>query len=119
MSQSSASVYRPNWASLDDLPAPSPDTAYWVCRRPPAEVLGALLEEFTGVYLDHAVVAQVELPNRRTSYPLPAVIKTWPARRTDALLAVILQMELDSQPAAFITTAINDLTNPQPNKETP
>ncbi len=117
MSESIASVYRPDCACLDDVTAVRHEPAYWVCRRPPVEVLGALLIEFTGVYLDHKNVAQVELPGRRTNHKLPASVQSWPPRQLDALLAVILQMELDGRSPAFIEAAINELTNPEPLRE--
>lgn len=111
------SVYRPTFVSLDDTIAVQSANilgpVYWVCRRPPAEVLGSLLEEFTGVYLDHDYVARVDLPGRQAGHALPGVVKTWSPGRVNALLAVILQMELDGRSAAFISAAINDIINTQ------
>ena len=113
--------YRPAWESLDDLAAirepATPEPQYWICRRPPAEVLGALLEEFSGVYLAPDDVAHVHLSHRQARHPLPPVIRNWPVAQLNALLAVILQMELDGQDDTFITATIHDLTNPQPHSE--
>lgn len=113
--------YRPAWENLDDLAAiresTAPEPQYWICRRPPVEVLGALLEEFTGVYLDHDDIAHVHLTHRQAVHPLPPMVRHWPAPQLNALLGVILQMELDGQADGFITATIHDLTQPQLHSE--
>jgi hypothetical protein len=111
--------YRPAWESLDDLAAirnaEAAPPQYWICRQPPTEVLGALLEEFSGVYLGHDDAAHVCLQHRQARHPLPASVRHWPASRLNALLGVILQMELDGQSDGFIAGAIQDFTQPQPH----
>lgn len=121
MKNNAFTPYRPHIVSLDDLATirntDEYEPPYWISRQPPREVLGALLEQFSGIYLDHDLVARVELGYRQTQHPLPPAVRDWPADRLNALLAAILQMELDGQSDLHIAAAIAELTLKNPLQE--
>jgi hypothetical protein len=80
---------------------------YWVSRHDPARVLGALLEEFHGIYPSAAGLLCVQLGGDREHFLLPQPSETWEPADFERLLARVLQRHIAGQSYSAIVTEIH------------
>ena len=80
---------------------------YWVCGPHPATVLGALLEQFHGIYYSPAGLLCIQLDGSREFFRLPKPIDVWEPAHFQWLMARVLQMYLIGETIEAIAAEIN------------
>jgi len=80
---------------------------YWVSIKNPADILGALLEQFHGIYHSPAGLLCLQLGDTHNFFRLPKPMADWGADHFQWLMARVLQMALAGQTDAAIVAEIN------------